>query len=128
MPAFATGHAFDHHPDPVQARRPLARHIDGFKARALQLEMAEAVSRAIKQVAVCWWRLERAPGKTYAYLVPALESGKRVVISTGPRICRSSSSIGICPPSRGRFTTPAGGTAQGAQQLPLHRADEPAVE
>ena len=28
---------------------PLARHIDGFKARAPQLEMAEAVSRAIKQ-------------------------------------------------------------------------------
>ena len=27
---------------------PLASHIDGFKARAPQLEMAEAVARAIK--------------------------------------------------------------------------------
>ncbi len=28
---------------------PLASHIDGFKARAPQLEMAEAVARAIKE-------------------------------------------------------------------------------
>jgi len=85
---------------------PLARHIDGFKARAPQLEMAEAVSRAIKQGGRLLVEAGTGTGKTYAYLVPALESGKRVVISTGSKNLQSSSSIGICPPSRGRFTTP----------------------
>ena len=68
-----------------QARRPLARHIDGFKARAPQLEMAEAVSRAIKQGGRLLVEAGTGTGKTYAYLVPALESGKRVVISTGSK-------------------------------------------
>ncbi len=64
---------------------PLARHIDGFKARAPQLEMAEAVSRAIKQGGRLLVEAGTGTGKTYAYLVPALESGKRVVISTGSK-------------------------------------------
>ncbi|MGL5564241.1 MAG: ATP-dependent DNA helicase, partial [Plesiomonas sp.] len=64
---------------------PLASHIDGFKARAPQLEMAEAVARAIKSGARLLVEAGTGTGKTYAYLVPALESGKRVVISTGSK-------------------------------------------
>ncbi|MEH8225911.1 ATP-dependent DNA helicase [Aeromonas veronii] len=64
---------------------PLASHIDGFKARAPQLEMAEAVARAIKSSGRLLVEAGTGTGKTYAYLVPALESGKRVVISTGSK-------------------------------------------
>ncbi|MFM5733300.1 ATP-dependent DNA helicase [Aeromonas hydrophila] len=64
---------------------PLASHIDGFKARAPQLEMAEAVARAIKEHGRLLVEAGTGTGKTYAYLVPALESGKRVVISTGSK-------------------------------------------
>jgi hypothetical protein len=41
---------------------PLASHIDGFKARAPQLEMAEAVARAISG-GRCWWRRAPAPAR-----------------------------------------------------------------
>ena len=64
---------------------PLARHIDGFKARAPQLEMAEAVARAIRHGGRLLVEAGTGTGKTYAYLVPALESGKRIVISTGSK-------------------------------------------
>lgn len=64
---------------------PLASYIDGFKARAPQLEMAEAVARAIKSGGRLLVEAGTGTGKTYAYLVPALESGKRVVISTGSK-------------------------------------------
>ncbi|MFQ1977581.1 ATP-dependent DNA helicase [Aeromonas veronii] len=64
---------------------PLASHIDGFKARAPQLEMAEAVAGAIKSGGRLLVEAGTGTGKTYAYLVPALESGKRVVISTGSK-------------------------------------------
>ncbi|WP_429118372.1 ATP-dependent DNA helicase [Aeromonas veronii] len=64
---------------------PLASHIDGFKARAPQLEMAEAVAHAIKSGGRLLVEAGTGTGKTYAYLVPALESGKRVVISTGSK-------------------------------------------
>ncbi len=64
---------------------PLASHIDGFRARAPQLEMAEAVARAIKSGGRLLVEAGTGTGKTYAYLVPALESGKRVVISTGSK-------------------------------------------
>jgi len=64
---------------------PLASHIDGFKARAPQLDMAEAVARAIKSGGRLLVEAGTGTGKTYAYLVPALESGKRVVISTGSK-------------------------------------------
>ncbi|MGL6051034.1 MAG: ATP-dependent DNA helicase, partial [Aeromonas salmonicida] len=64
---------------------PLASHIDGFVARAPQLAMAEAVSSAIKSGGRLLVEAGTGTGKTYAYLVPALESGKRVVISTGSK-------------------------------------------
>lgn len=64
---------------------PLASHIDGFKARAPQLAMAEAVARAINGGGRLLVEAGTGTGKTYAYLVPALESGKRVVISTGSK-------------------------------------------
>ncbi|MBC8674418.1 DEAD/DEAH box helicase [Aeromonas hydrophila] len=107
---------------------PLASHIDGFKARAPQLEMAEAVARAIKEHGRLLVEAGTGTGKTYAYLVPALESGKRVVISTGSKNLQEQLFYRDLPTITGRSPTPAGGPAQGAQQLSLHRADEPAAQ
>ncbi len=59
--------------------------IDQFKVREGQLRMATEVEQAIELGGVLVTESGTGTGKTYAYLVPALLSGKRVVISTGTR-------------------------------------------
>jgi ATP-dependent DNA helicase DinG len=63
----------------------LAKHIDGFNARDAQLDMAKAVSDIIQQSGSLVVEAGTGTGKTYAYLVPALLSGKKVVLSTGTK-------------------------------------------
>ena len=60
-------------------------HIDGFKPRTGQQEMAAAIESALNTASVLVTESGTGTGKTYAYLVPALLSGKRVVISTGTK-------------------------------------------
>ena len=62
---------------------PLASAIEGFQPRAGQQQMAEAISEAISEHQTLLVEAGTGTGKTYAYLVPALLSGKRIVISTG---------------------------------------------
>src|SRR5262249_20846080 len=50
-----------------------------------QLELARAVDRALLRDGVLLAEAGTGTGKTLAYLVPALLSGKKVVISTGTR-------------------------------------------
>jgi len=64
---------------------PFARQLEGFLARQIQQDMAEAVDDAIEEGAVLLSEAGTGTGKTFAYLVPALRSGKRVVISTGTK-------------------------------------------
>lgn len=63
----------------------VARHIPGFQVRASQLAMAESVEAAIREHSVLLVEAGTGTGKTFAYLVPALASGKRVIVSTGTR-------------------------------------------
>jgi len=63
----------------------LAQQIDGFKPREPQRLMAQAVSQAIKQKQGLVVEAGTGTGKTYAYLAPALRSGKKVIISTGSK-------------------------------------------
>ncbi len=63
----------------------LADHIDGFRPRQQQQEMAEAVARAIDENQTLICEAGTGTGKTFAYLVPAILSGKKVVISTGTK-------------------------------------------
>lgn len=65
------------------AAGPLARHIAGYAPREVQVAMAEAVAAAFAAHATLVVEAGTGIGKTFAYLVPALLSGKRVVISTG---------------------------------------------
>jgi ATP-dependent DNA helicase DinG len=64
---------------------PLTRSVDGFMPRAVQQQMAEAVARTIGEHDKLIVEAGTGTGKTFAYLMPALDSGKRVIISTGTR-------------------------------------------
>jgi ATP-dependent DNA helicase DinG len=56
-----------------------------YEYRAGQLEMAEAVEQALSEKKHLIVEAGTGTGKTLAYLVPAILSGKRVVISTGTK-------------------------------------------
>ncbi len=63
----------------------LAQIITGFKPREPQRVMAEAVAQAIAAKAELVVEAGTGTGKTWAYLVPALRAGKKVIISTGSK-------------------------------------------
>ena len=62
---------------------PLARQIPGYAPRNVQAEMAAAVAETLEHHDTLVVEAGTGTGKTFAYLVPALLSGRRVVISTG---------------------------------------------
>jgi len=64
---------------------PLARRIDGYRHRDSQIEMAEKIGAAIERAGVLIAEAGTGTGKTFAYLVPALRSGGKVIISTGTK-------------------------------------------
>lgn len=63
----------------------LAEGLPGFTVRVEQLAMAQAVADAIAARNALIVEAGTGVGKTFAYLVPALLSNKRVIISTGTR-------------------------------------------
>ena len=63
----------------------LGKAIPGFQPRQAQLDMAEAVHQVIKQDGQLVVEAGTGTGKTFAYLVPALLSGKKIIISTGSK-------------------------------------------
>ncbi|MDE1210281.1 ATP-dependent DNA helicase [Vibrio aestuarianus] len=63
----------------------LGKAIPGFQARQAQIDMAEAVAKAITQQSQLVVEAGTGTGKTFAYLVPALLSGKKTIISTGSK-------------------------------------------
>lgn len=64
---------------------PLAESIPGYRLRQQQLEMAQAIEQAIAGNQVLVAEAGTGTGKTFAYLVPALLSGGKVIISTGTK-------------------------------------------
>src|SRR5437868_11003917 len=64
---------------------PLAGKVAGFKLRPQQLELAEAIHDAIEQTEVLVAEAGTGTGKTFAYLVPALLAGGKVIVSTGTK-------------------------------------------
>jgi ATP-dependent DNA helicase DinG len=63
----------------------LARALGGFRFRPQQLAMAQAVARAIATRTQLIAEAGTGTGKTFAYLVPALLYGGKVIISTGTK-------------------------------------------
>ncbi|NOY93193.1 MAG: ATP-dependent DNA helicase [Deltaproteobacteria bacterium] len=64
---------------------PIARALEGYEHREGQLAMAEAVERVLEREGVLFVEAGTGIGKTLAYLVPALRSGQKVILSTGTR-------------------------------------------
>jgi ATP-dependent DNA helicase DinG len=64
---------------------PLAAAIPGYRRRSGQMEMSEAIARAIESTGVLVAEAGTGTGKTFAYLVPALLAGGKVIVSTGTK-------------------------------------------
>ncbi len=63
----------------------LANVINGYQPRIGQVEMAQAIARAIAGNQHLIAEAGTGTGKTFAYLVPAILSGKKVIVSTGTK-------------------------------------------
>ncbi|HET7696397.1 MAG TPA: ATP-dependent DNA helicase [Vicinamibacterales bacterium] len=64
---------------------PLSTALDGFEARPAQLEMAAAVADVFADGGILLAEAGTGTGKTLAYLVPAILSRQRVLVSTGTK-------------------------------------------
>ncbi len=71
--------------DLLGADGPFADTLPGFAPRETQIRMAEAVELALAQKNSLVIEAGTGIGKTLAYLVPAILSGERVIISTGTK-------------------------------------------
>ena len=63
----------------------LARQVEGFAYRPQQAAMAREVGATLEAGGVLICEAGTGTGKTFAYLVPVLLSGRKVVVSTGTR-------------------------------------------
>ncbi len=71
--------------DLFSASGTLAKGIEGFRPRQSQTDMARAVADAIQSRGTLLAEAGTGTGKTFAYLVPALLWGGKVIISTGTK-------------------------------------------
>jgi len=71
--------------DLFSASGTLAKGIDGFRPRQSQTDMARAVADTIQSRGTLLAEAGTGTGKTFAYLVPALLWGGKVIISTGTK-------------------------------------------
>lgn len=69
----------------LSEKGPFAKAIQGFSPRRAQQEMAQAVFVALQENTILIAEAGTGTGKTFAYLVPAVLSGKRIIISTGTK-------------------------------------------
>ena len=63
----------------------LAQQLEGFAPRRVQQQLAEAVTDALTHKSILVAEAGTGTGKTFAYLVPAMLSGQKVIISTGTK-------------------------------------------
>jgi ATP-dependent DNA helicase DinG len=63
----------------------LSRAHPAYEFRRGQLQMAEAVEQALSEKRILLVEAGTGTGKTLAYLLPVIRSGKRVIISTGTK-------------------------------------------
>jgi len=63
----------------------LSQYLANFAPRSQQIEMANVVSETLNKGSVSVIEAGTGTGKTFAYLVPAMLSGKKLIISTGTK-------------------------------------------
>ncbi|HEY5703905.1 MAG TPA: DEAD/DEAH box helicase, partial [Gammaproteobacteria bacterium] len=64
---------------------PLSRNLDDYVHRDEQKALAIKIEEAINNEVSLVCEAGTGTGKTYAYLVPAILSGKKAIISTGTK-------------------------------------------
>lgn len=89
--------ALDETPPPCEIRLPptmhdilgpggiVAQNLTGYETREQQLQMAETVAEAIKSSEPALIEAGTGVGKSLAYLIPAIYSGKKTIVSTGDK-------------------------------------------
>jgi ATP-dependent DNA helicase DinG len=104
----------------------LARAIPDFEARPGQVKMAAAVARRLEAGGVLLAEAGTGTGKTLAYLVPAILSRQRVLISTGTKNLQEQIFFKDIPALRDTLGIPFTATLMKgrANYLCLHRLDQ----
>ncbi len=64
---------------------PIAAAVPGYRPRQAQLELAQAIEETLQDQSTLVAEAGTGTGKTWAYLVPAFLSGRKVLVSTGTR-------------------------------------------
>jgi ATP-dependent DNA helicase DinG len=104
---------------------PLARAVSDFEPRAGQVEMAAAVARVFESGGVLLAEAGTGTGKTLAYLIPAILSRQRVLVSTGTKNLQEQIFFKDIPALRAALGIPFTATCMKgrANYLCLHRLD-----
>ena len=107
-------------------RGPLARALPHFEPRAGQVEMASAVAKVFERGGVLLAEAGTGTGKTLAYLVPAILSRERVLVSTGTKNLQEQIFFKDVPLLRGALGLPFTATCMKgrANYLCLHKLDQ----
>ena len=108
----------------------LARALPGYAPRAAQREMAEAVAATLAEGGRLVVEAGTGTGKTFAYLVPALLSRRKVIVSTGTKHLQDQLFDRDLPTVRGALalSTRVALLKGRANYLCLHRLDLTAAE
>ena len=86
---------------------PLAAIAPGFRVRPSQIELAQMVERTIAERSTLVAEAGTGTGKTWAYLVPALLGGGKVLVSTGTRTLQDQLFARDLPRVREALSVPA---------------------
>ncbi len=105
---------------------PLSGALDGFEPRPAQAEMAVAVARVFIDKGVLLAEAGTGTGKTLAYLIPAILSRQRVLISTGTKNLQEQIFFKDLPVLRRALGVPFSATYMKGRgnYLCLHRFDD----
>ena len=104
---------------------PLSGVLEGFEARPAQLKMAAAVADVFSEKGVLLVQAGTGTGKTIAYLIPAILSRQRVLVSTGTKNLQEQIYFKDLPVLRQALGVPFSATYMKgrANYLCLHRFD-----
>lgn len=92
--------------DALSPTGPLAGAIPGFRVREQQVEMALRVEETLKSYGLLVAEAATGTGKTFAYLVPALLCGGKVLISTGTKTLQDQLFLRDLPTVRAALNVP----------------------
>ena len=98
----------------------LARVLDGYEPRDGQRRMAEAVAHVVEDGGTLLAEAGTGTGKTLAYLIPAILSGHRVLVSTGTKNLQEQIFFKDLPALQEALGVAVHGDAdEGPRQLPV---------